>query len=285
MMYPRVAVLLAAYKGHKYIYEQVLSLLGQCGVSVDIFIRVDGDDNLFSNEVIQLAMDYENIHFLKGDLISSPSSNFYKLVLEMEDYSFDYYALCDQDDIWSNYKLNRAIASFSNNLIQGYSSGFTTFNSSGRKKIYKLGKKTEFDHLFQSAGPGCTFVLNIEALIFLQNFLKDNHSLLEVLAHDWLIYFVFRVNKMEWVLDEESHLFYRQHNANVAGVNSGLAAKVKRFRLLFSGWYFTDLKILFSFAKNLGFSPSITDIFNLRRSKMESLFIWLYLWLFFKFNH
>ena len=63
-MIPRVAILLAGFKGHKHLYEQVLSLLNQKGVSVDIFIRVDGESLIFTNMVIQLASDYNNIHYI-----------------------------------------------------------------------------------------------------------------------------------------------------------------------------------------------------------------------------
>lgn len=281
-MRPKIAVLLAAYKGHKYIYEQVFSLINQKKVCVDVFIRVDGDSEIFSDIVIKLASQFDNVHYIKGDVLSSPSKNFYSLILETKDYDFEYYAFCDQDDIWCENKLIRAVSSFTDKSTYGYSSAFTTFNSSGKRKIHSIGRQTQFDYLFQSAGPGCTFVLSSTGFEFLQRYLVENRQLLSVLAHDWLIYFILRLNKMQWFIDTESNILYRQHSSNVAGVNVGISAKKKRLKLLFEGWYFSDLKCLFSFARQQGISPRLTDVFQLRRSKIQSVVIWMYFWLYFR---
>jgi len=282
MTRPKIAVLLAAYNGHKYIYEQVLSLISQKKVSVDVFIRVDGDCKIFSEIVSKLASQFDNVHYIKGDVLSSPSKNFYNLILETKDYNFDYYAFCDQDDVWCENKLIRAASSFTDESIYGYSSAFTTFNSSGRKKTHSIGRQTEFDYLFQSAGPGCTFVLSKAGFAFLQGYLVQHKELLSVLAHDWLIYFIMRLNKMKWFIDTESNILYRQHSSNVAGVNTGFNAKIKRMKLLFKGWYFSDLKCLFSFAKQHECTPRFTDVFALRRSKVHSFITWIYFWLYFR---
>ena len=284
MTLPKVAVLLAGYNGHKYIHEQVLTLLNQESVSVEIFIRVDGDSKIFENIVVNLTNSYENIHFIKGDVISSPSSNFYELIFEVNGFEFDYYAFCDQDDVWDSDKLKKSISFFNDGTVHGYSSGFTTFNASGKKKKYSVGSQTRFDYLFQSSGPGCTFVLSRHGFNFLKNYLKLNKELLSVLAHDWLIYFVFRLNGISWVIDNDSHILYRQHASNVAGANDGILAKAHRFKLLFKGWYFSDLKRLFLFLEGRGFRPKFSDVFNLRRSKLQSLFIWTYFWIYFRFN-
>jgi len=281
-MIPRVAVLLAGFDGQKYLYEQVFSLLNQKRVSVDIFIRVDGDSSIFTDMVIQLASEFKNIHFLQGDFLSSSGMNFYRLIIGMQDKTFDFYALCDQDDIWEDTKLQRAVECLTDKSVSGYSSGFTTFNSTGMKKRHSNGQQSKFDHFFQSSGPGCTFVFDRAGFVFLREYLLENHELLSVLAHDWLIYFVFRFNNIGWRIDSESHLLYRQHSSNVAGVNSGFGAKIKRAKLLFSGWYISDLLLLMSFARRRGFTPRFFSPLQLRRSKAQSIFIWLYYWLFVK---
>lgn len=282
MIIPKIAILFAGYKGHKYIYEQVLSLLSQKGVDIEIFIRVDGACEIFSRLVLQLDKQYSNIHALNGDVISSSGMNFYKLILGMKEKTFDFYALCDQDDIWEDTKLQRAVKCLTDKSISGYSSGFTTFNSTGIKKRYSNGQQSKFDHFFQCPGPGCTFVFNRAGFMFLQSYLMQKQELLSVLAHDWLIYFIFRVNDLGWYIDPESHLLYRQHASNVAGVNSGFSAKIKRIKLLFNGWYISDLKRLMSFARRGGFLPIFLSPFQLRRSKAHSLFIWFYYWYYFK---
>ena len=275
-MIPRVAILLAGFNGHKHLYEQVFSLLNQKGVTVDIFIRVDGESLIFTNMVIQLASDYNNIHYIKGDVKSSSGMNFYKLILGMKDTTFDYYSLCDQDDIWEESKLQRAHQCLKDSPVSGYSSGFTTFFSTGQKKRYFNGQQTKYDHFFQSSGPGCTFVFDNKGFNFLRSYLTQEKKLLEVLAHDWLIYFIFRINSLGWHIDSESHLLYRQHDSNVAGVNSGFKAKLKRVSLLFKGWYISDLKKLHMFVISKGLYINFINPFEMRRSKIQSLFIYCY---------
>jgi rhamnosyltransferase len=279
-MPPKIAVLLAGYNGQKYIQEQVLSLISQKKVLVEIFIRVDGESEIFIELISRLAKQFNNIHYIKGDVISSSWSNFYNLILGMSPNDFDYYAFCDQDDIWLDNKLINAISCFDGNSAQGYSSAFSTFNSAGKKITYQLGSQTKFDYFFQSAGPGCTFVLNNAGFDFLQSFLLKNPSMLSVSAHDWLVYFIFRFNNMKWIIDTESYIYYRQHSSNVAGVNKGIKAKFKRVKILFHGWYFSDLMCLLSFAKQKNNLPGFYNAFQLRRSKIQSVFIWVYFWLY-----
>ena len=280
MITPKVAVLLAGYKGHKYIYEQVLSLLVQKGVYVEIFIRIDGDCEIFSRIVSDLDEQYPNIHALRGDVISSSGMNFYNLILGMENSSFDYYALCDQDDIWYSEKLARAISFFETDSVFCYSSGFTTFLSNGLKKSYSLGNQTKLDYMFQAGGPGCTFVFSHQGFEYIRTYLLKHARLRSVLAHDWLVYFIVRLNGKRWVIDDHSSLLYRQHSTNVAGVNSGFGAKIKRLKILFNGWYIHDLLLLHGFAREQGLLLEVTNPFNLRRRKLQSIFIWLYFWLY-----
>ena len=106
--------------------------------------------------------------------------------------------------------------------------------------------------------------------------------MLSVSAHDWLVYFIFRFNNMKWIIGTESYIYYRQHSSNVAGVNKGIKAKFKRVKILFHGWYFSDLMCLLSFAKRESNLPGFYNAFQLRRSKIQSVFIWMYFWFYFK---
>mgnify|MGYP000075892419 CR=1 FL=1 len=245
-MLPKIAILLAGYNGQKYIHEQILSLINQKNVLVEIFIRVDGESEVFIELVTGLANKFENIHYIKGDVISSSSSNFYNLILGMRSYDFDYYALCDQDDIWLDNKLINAISYFNDNSVQGYSSAFTTFNSTGEKRTYQLGVQTKFDYFFQSAGPGCTFLITPWLVNEVKKLLVDPSNVAnQVDSHDWLIYAVCRASGRKWLIDPTSSVQYRQHDRNTLGANSGLKSKVKRLKNISNSWYLCEvLKIL-----------------------------------------
>ncbi|MDA8526767.1 glycosyltransferase family 2 protein [Gammaproteobacteria bacterium] len=282
MNIPKIAILLAGFEGEKYFSEQILSLLGQKQVKVDIYVRVDGDSESFKNQVQDIAINNKQVNFIEGDIESSSGMNFYKLVLSFRDNKYDYYAFCDQDDIWLENKLNRAIGCMLNSNALGYSSSCTAFFSSGRKVVNRVGSQRQFDHFFQAAGPGCTYVLSNKGFFFLQRFLKENQELLLISAHDWLIYFIFRLMKKKWFLDEDSHLLYRQHSLNVAGVNKGFISKLNRIKPLYNGWYNQDLIRLHLFARSKGMKPKFFNPLSLRRSKIYSIIIWMYYHLFAK---
>lgn len=275
-MLPRVAILLAGYNGEKYIHEQIFSLLNQSEVQVEIFIRVDGESLVFKNIIKNYAKVFNNIHYIKGDRESSSGMNFYKLILEKSIANFDYYALCDQDDIWLPKKIKTALISIESSKSEAYSSGFTAYNSDGSKKNYLLGNQTKYDYMFQSAGPGCTFVFNKKAFHFLRNYLEENKELLKVNAHDWLIYFILRLSNKKWYTGTETHLMYRQHSSNVAGINSGFFAKIRRLKLLFSGWYVDDLIKLHLFARSKNNLPNFKNPLLLRRTIIYSLVTYIY---------
>ena len=100
----KIAVLMSSYNGEKYIEEQIESIIEQENVVVDLFIRDDGSTDKtkeiitrFQSENIHINLDY-NIGVVKS---------FFELIKTADGY--DYYALCDQDDVWDKDKLYVAI--------------------------------------------------------------------------------------------------------------------------------------------------------------------------------
>lgn len=277
-MMPKVAVLLAGYNGQQFIIQQIFSILNQVGVQVDIFIRIEGNSLVFRNTICMLASHYPSIHYIEGDITSTPASNFYSLILQDFKDSYDFYALCDQDDVWLPCKLFDSISLFNGDKPQGASSGVTAVYPNGKAVPMPLGQMRNYDYFFQSGGPGCTYVLNNSGFLFLRSFLNLNLELLSVKSHDWLIYFIFRYSKLIWHFGGINNIFYRQHSNNVAGLNRGVAAKIKRLKLLFSGWYIDDLKILLNFSKENNNHVSFINPLELRRTYVASFVIWFYFW-------
>lgn len=225
-----------------------------------------------------LSSHYPRIHYIEGEVTSSPATNFYSLILQEFEDSYDFYALCDQDDVWLPTKLLDSISLFNGDMPQGASSGVTAVYPTGKAIPMQLGRMRTYDYFFQSGGPGCTYVLNKTGFLFLRSFLNVNCELLSVKAHDWLIYFIFRYSKLSWHFGGVNNIFYRQHSNNVAGLNRGIIAKMRRLKLLFSGWYIDDLKILINFSKKNNNFPLFINPLELRRTYISSFVIWFYFW-------
>ncbi|RYI21301.1 MAG: SDR family NAD(P)-dependent oxidoreductase, partial [Acetobacteraceae bacterium] len=93
----------------------------------------------------------------------------------------------------------------------GYSSNVVAFWESGRELwVDKAQPQREQDHLFEAAGPGCTYVLTSELALAAQALAREQSSLLARLKyHDWLVYALARARGWRWVIDPESRLRYR----------------------------------------------------------------------------
>lgn len=101
---PKVNVLISTYNGEKYIDEQIKSILNQTYSNISIYIRDDGSQDHTIDEV--KSKYGECINMAEGRNIGFARS-FYKLLESASDG--DYWAFCDQDDIWMPDKIQRAV--------------------------------------------------------------------------------------------------------------------------------------------------------------------------------
>lgn len=105
-----VAIVMCTYNGEMYVKEQIDSLISQTYSNIHIYIKDDGSlDN-----TLDILSDYENrysdlITVIKGDTGLHYPECFIKTLLQIGEY--DYYAFCDQDDVWYPDKIQRAVDS------------------------------------------------------------------------------------------------------------------------------------------------------------------------------
>ena len=234
----RIAVLLAAYNGERWIEEQIKTILSQDGVCLDLYISLDLSTDNSLNIITKLIEQYHNIKLLPyGQKFGSAAPNFYYLLLNVPIENYDYIALSDQDDIWFKNKLQKAI-----NLLEaedsfGYSGNVTAFWEDGRKKIIKKSySQCKYDYLFESPGPGCSFVLKNELAILVREYIKLTPSMYGLDWHDWIIYAFARKNNFKWIIDHNSYTLYRQHEKNQFGANVGYVAFIRRVKDIISGY-------------------------------------------------
>src|SRR5690606_25967264 len=130
------------------------------------------------------------------------------------------------DDIWFPDKLKRASEILIAQGADGYSSDVLAFWESGRTRyIKKSWPQRRWDYLFESAGPGCTFVLSSSLITDLQKFIRQyNIDISGIEGHDWFIYAWARAHGYIWQIDNHAGMKYRQHDNNQTGVNVGFRA-------------------------------------------------------------
>lgn len=282
----RVAVLMATFNGEKYLKEQIDSIIHQKNIQLELFISDDAStDN--SLKIIQSYCDqFKNIKCINHSKIGGPAKNFYYLINNINIINFDFISLSDQDDIWLQYRLINAVDKLRCNNADGYSSDVIAVDKSRHylKTIKKSFRQKKFDYLFETPGPGCSFVLSNKTVSYLQTRLINN--VLDFPYHDWLIYALTRQKKLKWVIDEQPSLLYRQHNNNYMGANFGFLGGLKRFNRILCGDYYREFIFLYSHLelkeKNLNFVQVcffIRNFYHTRRRFSHCLLMILFLFI------
>lgn len=218
----KVQVLLSSYNGEQYIKEQVQSILAQKDVDVRCLIRDDGS-NVKTRRVLE---------FISGDRVrvifgenEGWQRGFYQLVFQAEDAPF--YAFADQDDVWKNWKLKRAVDKLKDfpqdKPCLYYSNVSVTdekLNVTGEKKNIKP-PECKVSALNICYGQGCTMVFNHAAR---ELFMR--YKIQEPISHEcWMAILCIFFGNI--IYDDCSTLLYRQHGNNSLG-----AAQKSRLTLL-----------------------------------------------------
>ena len=222
----KLIVLLSTYNGEKYLREQLDSLLRQTLLPDQIFIRDDGskDDTVAILE--EYCSEYPFMEYYCGKNLG-PAKSFWELITKVGDA--DYYALCDQDDVWFEDKLETAVQTLEqeNKVIPLlYCSRYTLTDQDLNpldSNVSELYGFSDFAHsLIYHTAPGCTFVFNSAAR---KQILKYDVEKEYCVIHDAIIHKVVTMfGKM--ILDRTSHIYYRQHGDNQIGMD---ANKIKVF--------------------------------------------------------
>lgn len=216
----KTIVLMSTYNGEKYLKEQLDSLLNQDLKPTKILIRDDGSRDDTVNILEEYASNYSFIEYYCGEN-KGPAKSFFELINKAEGY--DYYALCDQDDVWFNDKLSSAV-----NMLEKenkdipllYAGRFTITDehlNPIESDISKLYSFSDFSHaLIYHTAPGCTFVFNDEAKKLITKYDVEKEYMI---IHDAIIHKVVTMfGKM--VLDNVPHMYYRQHQRNAIGLTA-----------------------------------------------------------------
>jgi rhamnosyltransferase len=175
----------------------------------------------------------------RTERFGNAARNFYRLLSDVDFSAYDYIALSDQDDIWFEDKLAVILRQIRERRAAAASSNVIAMWPNGRKElIQKSQNQRRLDFLFESAGPGCTYVLAADCIANFKHFLAANRVQVEAVQfHDWMLYAWARSRGYPWHIEPSPTMYYRQHGKNEYGANIGWAAFRKRILQVRSGWY------------------------------------------------
>lgn len=225
-MEDKVLVLMSVYNGEKYISEQIESLINQNNISVDLLIRDDGSNDL-TYDIIKKYKDKISIKYYSGENKKSALS-FLDLIDMASGYK--YYAFCDQDDVWKNDKLFRAIKCIKElenseryilycSNYQLVDAKMNLLSDNGHVTTTKVNES-----LVSSCCTGCTVVFNDNLL----QKIKNNIPNVIVMHDDWVHKVCLALGGKVYY-DNYKSLFYRQHGNNVDGGVHTFKSKIRNF--------------------------------------------------------
>ncbi len=209
----QVQILLSTYNGEKYLDEQLTSIFSQKGTEVSVLVRDDGStDQTIS--ILEKWAHKSKLSWYRGDNLK-PAKSFLNLISHTEGY--DYYALCDQDDVWLPEKIVTAVNILYNEKAHLYYSTTTLVDNNLNDIEQITFPDYDFD-FYQSIMynhiSGCTMVFSEELRKVLAN-----HTPKNIVMHDWWIILVCKSIGMETVYDLKSQILYRQHGENTVGLS------------------------------------------------------------------
>ena len=220
----KIQILLSTYNGEKYLEEQIESLRKQVGVNFSILVRDDGStDN--TKLILEEYKEEGILNWYEGENIK-PSNSFFNLMQNAS--QAEYYALCDQDDVWAEDKLLAGIEKIHNcspdipslyfSKAQSVDADLNTIETGKYpRNAYSFGTA-----LLRNNATGCTMIFNNKLLEYINRYTPSY-----VLMHDHWIYLLCLSLGGYVIYDPVSHIKYRQHGNNVCGSNASIAVRLR----------------------------------------------------------
>ncbi len=220
-----VQVLMSTYNGEKYLRQQIDSVLNQSYKNIVLLIRDDGSTDSTVDILKEYSKKYTNIMYYEGTNIGVQAS-FFDL-MEKVDEKASFIATCDQDDVWFEDKVEVAVTQLKRIEGPGLYCCRTQLTDEMLiplvENIRKKQPKITFGNaMIENICTGCTMVINRN----LYNFVKGKWPQKSVI-HDWWFYQV-ALCFGDVFYDNEPHIYYRQHENNVIGLDSNRFQLIKR---------------------------------------------------------
>jgi len=234
---PLVAILLCTYNGARFLAEQLDSLQAQAHQN---WVVIASDD-ASTDQTLEILQQYQ-AKWPSGKLTirSGPQKGFCQNFLSLAcdpNIRADYYAFCDQDDVWLPSKLSAALENTCNyeEVNQPYVyCGRTIYINKNLKYVgwspLFCFPRTFRNALIQSIAGGNTMVFNAKAKELLEYVGVIAHP-----SHDWWLYQLTTGVGGVVFYDSEPQVLYRQHKHALVGKNNTVLAKIRRVSMVLQG--------------------------------------------------
>lgn len=223
---PLVSILLAVYKPNKsWFIEQLISLNEQTYANLELLVYDDCPNYPVDEELIRQYIKRFKYKFIRGTKNKGSNKAFEELTKAAEG---DFFAYCDQDDIWEADKISiliefiqkdNAVLAYSDMSVIDKDSKLTaqSLREVRPRLQYIYGEKL-FDKLFFSnCIAGCSMIVNSKIA-------KSSMPFSKVTVHDqWIAMIASFYGKIVFV--DKPLIRYRIHGNNQTGILTGIYTK------------------------------------------------------------
>lgn len=223
----KIQVFLSTYNGEKYLKEQLDSLLNQKNVQISILVRDDGSQDRTCN-ILDQYQSLGRLKYYKGNNLGYAKSF---LDLVKQNVEADYYAFCDQDDVWLPLKLYEAIQKLRHEYDNQEARPLLYASALQRvdRNLNKLSLQN-FKNLRLTLGAeftrhrlaGCSFVFNNQ----LRNLLKKSSGI--PTSHDKLATILCLACGGKIVYDTNSFILFRRHGDNTSSDSENIKRRIMK---------------------------------------------------------
>lgn len=233
-----LTIALCTFNGAAYLREQLDSYLVQNHTHWQLWVSDDGSNDA----TLDILQEFDRRHGKQHPMrvIKGPgqgvATNFMSLLCHPE-FPSGPVALSDQDDVWLDHKLTRAITQiqdYDGPVIYGAQSLHVdnTLRAIGRSST--AGSRLSFSNaLVQNVISGHSCVLSAEAL----DLVRRAGMPLGIPYHDWWLYLLISGVGGQVIIDDATVLLYRQHESNLMGAHRGQRARITRARQVLKSEY------------------------------------------------
>ncbi len=223
----KISVCLATYNGEKFLREQLISILSQLADDDEVVISDDGS----TDSTIHII---DSLKDSRIRLYTASSGNLIKnFENALKNAKGDIIFLADQDDVWSDCKVEKYLPYFEKNILV-FSNAMVFYETSGmgQELLYRKNSLTGFlRNLYKNNYIGATMAFRSNLLKYALPFPE------KIPMHDiWLGLLAEMIGSTYYI--NTPLLYYRRHgnNASTTGKKSSnsLLKKIElRYRILF----------------------------------------------------
>lgn len=233
----RLGVLMATYRGERFINAQLQSLANQDWPTIDVVVSDDGSKDGTLGILRRWQCSWSKGTF---SIRTGPQAGFvenFRSLMAEPGIETDFVAFADQDDLWDGDKVSAAISA-----LRKAPSDTPALYCSRTRIVDEGGRELGLSPLFarpasfrnaivQNLGGGNTMVMNRAA----SDLLSESARRTSFVTHDWWSYILISGVGGSVIYDPVPRIGYRQHSGNLIGDNMSLAARLLRIRLLLQG--------------------------------------------------